>query len=112
MPTLQLRAPETHRAVLSVGDTVFIIPEASMRVVPYRVIEEIVRRSTRGEDTTHVVMGPTGVAVDIASVRGEIFNTAEACRDSLVDRATRSIEDLIKRAVDEASTIATLDSAS
>lgn len=90
----------------TVGQVIFVVPKQGARVLPMQVIEEITKKTLKGEETTHLVQaGPRGPEANmlISEIDGEIFDTAEKARVVLIERATRSINKLVDSAVKSAN---------
>jgi hypothetical protein len=87
-----------------VGQIIYAILNKKGQVYPMRVIEEITKKTLKGEEVNYVLQAGKDQSVTILlnDVEGEIFTTAEEARSILVDRATRQIEKIIVTALAKA----------
>jgi len=85
----------------SVGQILYVVLNKKGQVYPMQVVEEITKKTLQGEETTYVLQGGSdpGSRLLIDKVDGEIFNSAEEARSSLVARATSQINKLVSLAV-------------
>lgn len=85
----------------SVGQILFVVLNKKGQVYPMQVVEEITKKTLRGEETTYVLQGGSDPEsrLLIDKVDGEIFDSAEDARSSLVSRATAQINKLVSIAV-------------
>jgi hypothetical protein len=97
---------------LSVGQIVFVIPEKQTIVQPMQVVEEITKKMLHmHDDGRNEVVSETDYLLKHSSnskyqlfseIQGEIFETAEKAKLTMIERATlsitRHIENALKRA--------------
>ena len=84
-----------------VGQVLFVILSKKSQVYPMMVVEEITKKNLQGEDVNYVLQGgadPTSTVL-LNQVDGEIFESAEEAKNTLISRATSQIERLVSNAV-------------
>ena len=84
-----------------VGQVLFVILSKKSQVYPMMVVEEITKKTLQGEDVNYVLQGgadPTSTVL-LNQVDGEIFESAEEAKNTLISRATSQIERLVANAV-------------
>ena len=84
-----------------VGQVLFVILSKKSQVYPMMVVEEITKKTLQGEDVNYVLQGgadPTSTVL-LNQVDGEIFESAEEAKNTLISRATSQIERLVSNAV-------------
>jgi cell division septum initiation protein DivIVA len=88
----------------NVGQVLFVILEKQAKVYPMMVVEEITKRTMRGEETNYVLQGgsdPTATVL-ATQVAGEIFESAEEAKYVLTSRATAQVERMVDAAIKKA----------
>ena len=87
-----------------VGQVIFVVLRKQASVYPMQVIEEIVKKTLEGEATSYVVCA--GAARDkimsVNEIDGEIFDSAEKAKKTLIDRASRDISNRVDLAIKKA----------
>ena len=88
-----------------IGQVVYVIINKEMKVYPMRVIQEITKRSLKGAEITYMLVGnPTqNQQVALSDIAGEVFNSDVEAKKALINRATRSINQLVDNAVKKAN---------
>ena len=88
-----------------VGQILYVILHKKMQIYPMMVVEEIVKKTLKGEDVNYVLQGgsDSSVTVLLNQVDGEIFESAEEAKYVLTNRATAQIERLVDSAVKKAA---------
>ena len=84
-----------------VGQVLFVILSKKSQVYPMMVVEEITKKTLQGENVNYVLRGgadPTSTVL-LNQVDGEIFESAEEAKKTLISRATSQIERLVLNAV-------------
>ena len=86
-----------------VGQVIYVILAKKGQVYPMRIIEEITKKTLRGEEVNYVVQAGASQESNILlnQIEGEIFDTPEEARSILVARATKQIEKLVENAVEK-----------
>lgn len=89
----------------SVGKVLYVILSKKGQVYPMRIIEEITKKTLRGEEVNYVVQAGSDVNTTIllSQIEGEIFETPDEARRVLVARATDQIDRLVSVAVAKAN---------
>lgn len=85
----------------AVGQVIYVILNKKGQVYPMRIIEEITKKTLRGEEVNYVLqVGKESSATMLLNdVEGEVFETPEEARVTLIDRATKQIEKIVNLAV-------------
>lgn len=85
----------------SVGQVVYIILSKKGQVYPMRIIEEITKKTLKGEETNYVAQAGADLSTTILldQIEGEIFVTANEAKKILIERATSQIEKIVDNAV-------------
>lgn len=84
-----------------VGQILFVVAPAKMKVVPVQVVEELTKRTLKGNEVSYIVKAGDGEGdrVDVKDIEGEIFTTADTVRKTLIERSTEGINRLVNNAV-------------
>lgn len=85
----------------NVGQVLFVIFKNKMQVYPMMVVEEITKRTLKGEEMSYLLQGGSDKSTTIllSQVDGEIFESSDEAKYVLVSRATSQIEKLVDDAV-------------
>lgn len=86
----------------NVDDIVYVLMNSDGRVVPLKIEEEIVRKTTQGITVSYIATSGTKSA-KIDEIDGKVFKTSELCRDFLMEQAANNIRQIVDRAVTAAS---------
>lgn len=87
-----------------VGQVILAVLRKEAVVFPIQVVEEITKKTLDGEATTYMVRAgadPTKT-ISITEIDGEIFDTAEAAKATLIDRVSASVSQRVDQAVAKA----------
>lgn len=89
----------------TIGQVLFVVLTKKNQVYPMQVVETITKRTLRGEEISYVLQAGSDRTskVTLDTVDGEIFDSAEKARNTLVQRATLQINKLIDAAVSKSS---------
>ena len=89
----------------SVGQVIYVIVSKKGQVYPMRIIEEITKKTLRGEETNYVAQAGADPATTILvdQIEGEIFVTSAEAKNVLIERATSQIEKIVDNAVAKAA---------
>ncbi len=84
-----------------VGQVLYVVPTKQVAIYPMQVIEEIVKKTLNGTETGYVLRGGSDpkTTLRIEEIQGEIFDSAETARMTLIERATKQITRLVELAV-------------
>ena len=82
-----------------VGTVLWIIHTDRPGLVAYRVVEEITKKTLDGEKIQYIVQPavPNRKAVQLESVKGHIFLSAEEAKFALIENATKAIDGMIDK---------------
>lgn len=90
----------------SIGQILFFVLSKKSQVYPMQVVEIITKKNLLGEEATYVLQaGPekeTKLTLD--QVDGEVFESPDVLRQTLVHRASVQVNKLIDNAVDKSNT--------
>jgi len=88
-----------------VGQVLFIIMHKKLQVYPMMVIEEITKRTLKGEEKNYVLQGgpDANTTILLNQVEGEVFDSPEEAKKMLISRATAQIERIVDASVEKAS---------
>jgi hypothetical protein len=89
----------------SIGQILFFVLSKKSQVYPMQVVEIITKKNLSGEEATYVLQaGPekeTKLTLD--QVDGEVFESPDVLRQTLVHRASMQVNKLIDNAVDKSN---------
>jgi len=88
-----------------VGQILFVILNKKVCIYPMMVIEEVIKKTMCGEDTSYVLQAGSDKSTIILldQLDGEVFESAEEAKRILTNRATQQIEKLIDSAISKAN---------
>jgi hypothetical protein len=91
-----------------VGDVLFIVSNKRRQIFPVQVVEQVVRRTLSGEETTYKVQAPSAgdkvLTVDLHSIDGTVHESIARAREFLYEQATSAIESMLATAQELART--------
>lgn len=87
-----------------VGQVLYVISNKKGQVYPVMIIEEITKKTLKGEEVNYVLQAGAdqGSTLLLTQVDGELFETAEEAKKSLISRATEQIEKIVSSAARKA----------
>ena len=82
-----------------VGTVLWIIHTDRPGLVAYRVVEEITKKTLDGEKIQYIIQPavPNRKSVQLESVKGHIFLSAEEAKFALIENATKAIDGMINK---------------
>lgn len=87
----------------TVGQILFVMKTDDSSLVPVLIVEELVRKTLAGEETTHTVealtQGGTRKRFTLSDEHFHVFNDVESARQYLIRNATSAINSLCENAV-------------
>lgn len=85
----------------TIGQVLYVVLTKKNQVYPMQVVEVITKKTLEGEVVNYVLQAGSDKSsrVDLSTVDGEIFETAEKARKTLIERAASQISKLIEVAV-------------
>jgi ribosome-associated translation inhibitor RaiA len=87
----------------SIGQILYVLLNRETKICPVQVVEEITKRTLGGETTTYIVkFGKKGETVSLSDLDGQVFESVDVLRQTLHDRITRSVENIITNTVEKA----------
>ena len=88
-----------------VGQVVYVIFTKKQRVIPVKIVEQIVRRSVDGESIQYLVNVPgRDESIDLGKLGSEIYATIDEVRAQLRQNADSAIMEMTQQAVELAQT--------
>jgi len=82
-----------------VGQVLYVIFRNKQKVIPVRVMEQVVRRSLDGETIQYLVEIPgRSDFVDLDSLERETYTTLQEVRDSLRQNIWKVVEEMVEKA--------------
>lgn len=84
-----------------VGQVIYTILSKKGQVYPMRIIEEITKKTLRGEEINYVVQAGASVesTILLSQIEGEVFTTPDEAKRVLIERATGQIEKIVDNAI-------------
>ena len=89
-----------------VGQVVFVISDKHKKVLPVRVVEQVVRRTLDGESVEYKVSGgdPAKQTYTLSSIGTNHFSSAEDVKNYMCENATSTINEIVSSALKVAQT--------
>ena len=90
--------------VYEVGQVLYVVLRTQQTVIPVQVIEQILRRTLDGEQTTYTVNVPTNNAreslkqMSLNELDGNVYDSLDGVSDALLENAKVAINGLISKA--------------
>lgn len=83
----------------TVGTVLWIIHKDRPGLIAYRVVEEITKKTLEGERIQYMVQPavPKSKTVQLESINGRIFLSAEESKNALIENATRAIDSIVDK---------------
>ena len=83
----------------SVGQTLFLLARKDKKVIPVRVVEEIVRKTIKDEVVSYNVLLPdkSDTVASLSDIDAEVFVSVLDLRQKMINTATSMIDELISR---------------
>lgn len=80
-----------------VGQVVYIVLSKKGQVYPMMIVEEITKKTLKGEEVNYVLQSGSDSSTKIlmSQIEGEIFETPDETKKVLVARATSQIEKIV-----------------
>lgn len=87
-----------------VGQVLYVVLRKEPNVYPMQVVEEITKKTLDGEATSYMLRAGADVSkvVSITDIDGEIFDSADNARKTLIERVSQSIAHRVEQAVNKA----------
>lgn len=88
-------------ASYNVGQILFIVFNKKNQVYPMQIVEVIHKKTLKGEDTKYLLQGGVDKTIKVLldEIDGEIFDSPEKARSTLISRATLQVNNLMNVAV-------------
>lgn len=100
----QPKQQQVAQPAYSVGQVLYAVMRTSMTVVPLQVVEVIRKQTMQGEETGYIVNVHVNSSepntseqrmLDIKKIDGEMFETLDVVRQTLINRATSAIDTML-----------------
>ena len=84
-----------------IGQVLFVVLNKKNQIYPMQVIEIITKKTLKGEEVQYLLQGGADrtSTVMLNQVDGEIFDSSDKARKTLIDRATKQVNRLMDIAV-------------
>jgi len=83
----------------NVGNTIWIISTERPGVLPFLVVEEVIKKSISGTETSYMVQVPgnKGSPKKLSKIAGEVYPDKTAAKSALMSRAEKAIDDMLSK---------------
>lgn len=88
---------------LNVGSLIYIFSTSPPRLIPCKIVEQIVSRKTEGESVTHIISASPGKNYKLEDLKTPWFPSIDAAKTYLSGQANKMVEETISKAMQEAS---------
>ncbi len=90
-----------------VGQVLFVAPKDKPALIPIQIVEEIVKKTIAGSITSYMVSVKSSSGEEVVDLQkvsnlGELFETSESARKTLVKRAVGAVNNVVDRALEVA----------
>jgi hypothetical protein len=87
-----------------VGQVLYVVLRKEPNVYPMQVVEEITKKTLEGEVTTYMLRAGADASkvLPINDIDGEIFDSADNARKTLIERVSQSIATRVDQAISKA----------
>lgn len=88
-------------AVYNIGQVLFVVLNKKSQVYPMQIVEIIHKKTLRGDDTKYLLQGGSdkNAKIILDEIDGEIFDSAEKARTTLIARATQHVNNIVNLAI-------------
>jgi hypothetical protein len=87
-----------------VGQVLYILLRKETRIFPVQVVEEITKKTLTGETVSYMInVGKKAQTTMLSDIEGDVFESVETLRSTLIERITNSVNSLIDNATQRAS---------
>jgi hypothetical protein len=85
----------------TVGQVLFVVLSKKNQVYPMRVVEVITKKTLQGEATQYALQAGSDPSSTVMyhQIDGEVFDTAEVARATLIKRATNQVNKIVDSAI-------------
>jgi hypothetical protein len=92
-------------AVYNIGQVLFVVLNKKSQVYPMQIVEIIHKKTLRGDDTKYLLQGGSdkNAKIILDEIDGEIFDSAEKARTTLIARATQQVNNIVNLAIKKSS---------
>ena len=76
-----------------VGQVLYLCNEEKMKIIPLRVVEEIIRTTIEGKEKSYILIFPDSkrTKVNLKSIKGKVFDNIEQIKNHMIKNATDAI---------------------
>ncbi len=87
-----------------VGQVLYVVLRKEPNVYPMQVVEEITKKTLEGEVTTYMLRAGSdpNKVLSINEIDGEIFDSSDTAKRTLIERVSQSITNRVEQAVNKA----------
>ena len=77
-----------------VGEIFYLVGSENIKIIPFRVVEEITRTTLEGVEKSYIVELPdkANTRVDVSRLKGNIFKDLHSLKLYMIDNASKAIE--------------------
>jgi hypothetical protein len=88
---------------IEVDGLVFLLTTNPPRLIPCKVVEQLVSRKSTGTSTTHIISTPSEKTYTLENVKHPWFSSLEEAENYLIDQAKKLVEQTIEKAKQDSS---------
>ena len=81
---------------IKIDDIVYILNPSPPKLIPAKVIEQVITRNSSGEITRNIVELPTGKSYTLEKITKNIFLNLEDAKRYMLDEASRLVEKVVE----------------
>ena len=79
-----------------IGQVLYVLLNRETKICPVQVVEEITKKTLAGETTTYIIkLGKKSETLSLSSLDGQVFESIDTLKQTLLERITHSVENII-----------------
>ena len=83
-----------------VGSIVYLLNKETLKIIPSVIKEEITKKTINEIDIHYVLELPDKSSIEMSDIKEKVFKDIESLREFMLDNTRKSVERLIKNAVE------------
>ena len=83
-----------------VGSIVYLLNKETLKIIPSVIKEEITKKTIDDIDIHYVLELPDKSSIEMSDIKEKVFKDIESLREFMLDNTRKSVERLIKNAVE------------
>ena len=83
-----------------VGSIVYLLNKETLKIIPSVIKEEITKKTINDIDIHYVLELPDKSSIEMSDIKEKVFKDIESLREFMLDNTRKSVERLIKNAVE------------